>query len=143
MKRLLISVLMLSSYPLFAQEAEEEKHWIDVKMEQAIDKDGSTAGMITATDAALKDWDKELNKHYQKLLTNLDDKAKAKLRESQRAWIQFRDKEIALIQAFYSKIDGTMFRVISASAVMELTHKRAVSLSYMAEFAELREDSVD
>ena len=70
-----------------------------------------------------------------------DDNAKTKLRESQRAWIQFRDKEIALIQAFYSKIDGTMFRVISASTIMELTHKRAISLSYMVEFIELREDT--
>ena len=34
-----------------------------------------------------------------------------------------------------------MFRVISASTIMELTHKRAISLSYMVEFIELREDT--
>ena len=69
--------------------------------------------------------------------------AKTKLREFQRAWVAFRDKEIASIQSFYAKIDGTMFRVISASAIMELTRKRALSLSNLAEFAELREDGVD
>ena len=143
MKRALLPLLLaFANLTLFAQE-EAEKHWIDVKMEQAIDKDGSTSGMTRANAQALKDWDAELNKHYKKLINSLDSEAKAKLRESQRAWIAFRDKEIASIQSFYAKIDGTMFRVISASAITELTRKRALSLSYLAEFAELRQESID
>ena len=74
-----IAMVLLPWLPVHAQDSPEEKHWIDVKMQQAIDKDGSTSGMIAATNDALKDWDKELNKHYQKLINSFDDNAKTKL----------------------------------------------------------------
>jgi uncharacterized protein YecT (DUF1311 family) len=47
--------------------------------------------------------DAELNKIYQSLLAKLaDTEAKNKLRESQRAWIAFRDAEAALQQTSFA-----------------------------------------
>lgn len=43
--------------------------------------------------------DAELNRVYQKALAAMPDTdAKAKLRESQRAWVAFRDAEMELLQ---------------------------------------------
>ena len=43
--------------------------------------------------------DADLNRVYQKALAAMpDDDAKTRLRESQRAWVAFRDAEMALLQ---------------------------------------------
>ncbi|OUV15787.1 MAG: hypothetical protein CBC46_04610, partial [Verrucomicrobiaceae bacterium TMED86] len=84
-------------------------------------------------------WDNELNKHYEKLMAGLDAAGKANLKDSQRAWIVYRDREIHNIVEYYAKVEGTMFRTISAAARTNLTKNRALSLSYMADFVEIRE----
>lgn len=43
--------------------------------------------------------DVELNKAYQSILSKVDDKNKAGLEASQKAWIQYRDAEFAFIAA--------------------------------------------
>ena len=53
---------------------------------------------------ASKSWDVELNKTYKELMTGLKldgtpDAQKA-LRDSERAWINYRDKEFALVDKF-------------------------------------------
>ena len=94
--------------------------------------------MVAAYANALKSWDNELNKHYEKLMAGLDAAGKANLKDSQRAWIVYRDKEIHNIVEYYAKVEGTMFRTISAAAKTNLTKNRALSLSYMADFVEIR-----
>ena len=72
-------------------------------------------------------------------MAGLDTAGKANLKDSQRAWIVYRDKEIHNIVEYYAKVEGTMFRAISAAARTNLTKNRALSLSYMADFVEIRE----
>ena len=85
--------------------------------------------MVAAYENALKNWDKELNTHYQKLMARLDAAGKANLKDSRRAWIVYRDKEIPNIVEYSAKVEGTMFRTISAAARTNLTKNRALSLS--------------
>ena len=130
-----LALILLLICPALAQD----KHPIDVQFDKDIDKNSSTHGMVAAYQNALKSWDKELNKHYQKLMAGLDAAGKANLKDSQRAWILYRDKEIHNIVEYYAKVEGTMFRTISAAARTNLTKNRALSLSYMADFVEIRE----
>ena len=130
-----LALILLLICPAIAQD----EHPIDIQFGKDIDKNNSTHGMVAAYEKALKNWDKELNKQYQKLMAGLDEAGKASLKDSQRAWIVYRDKEIHNIGEFYSKVKGTMFRTISASARTRLTKNRALSLSYMADFIEIRE----
>lgn len=117
-----------------------EIHPIDAAMEKAQAKDPSTAGQTSAIDSALKKWDTELNRHYDTLLKRLDPEATAKLRESQREWVTWRDKELESLSAFFSKMDGTMWVPASAYARMNITRERALSLGRLAELSEMREN---
>ena len=130
-----LTLILLLILPAFAQD----EHPIDIQMGKDMEINNSTHGLVAAYNKALKSWDKELNKQYQKLMAGLDAEGKATLKDSQRAWIVYRDKEIANLGEFYSKVSGTMFRTISAAAVTNLTKNRALSLSYMADFIEIRE----
>ena len=52
-----------------------------------------------AASEEMRQSDADLNRVYQKALAAMpDDDAKTKLRESQRAWVAFRDAEMALLQ---------------------------------------------
>ncbi len=135
MKALVLLLLML---PLSLSGAED--HPIDRELEAAIEKDSSTAGQNRAISVAHKNWDAELNKAYQKLLKHLDAEAARKMRESQRAWMAWRDKGIASLTAFYEKMQGTMWRPIHSYSVMELTRQRAIDLGDLAEIVEEREN---
>src|SRR5712692_1632579 len=47
--------------------------------------------------------DQQLNDAYKKLLARLDDEGKTKLRASQRAWVGFRDADVALVVHHYGE----------------------------------------
>jgi uncharacterized protein YecT (DUF1311 family) len=137
MKLLFLASCLLIPFTAVAEEA-DEKHWIDKKLERDSVKDSSTSGMIEATANAKELWDKEMNEQYQKLIAALDDVSKTKLQESQRAWVVFRDREIENISEFYSKVEGTMYRVSANYAVMEITRRRAMDLSARVKDLEAR-----
>lgn len=136
-----IFLIILPFFLLFsatAQDAAEEKHPIDVALEKAIRKDYSTAGMVNAFGEASKKWDVELNKNYKLLVAGLNPDAKKALREAQRAWVTHRDKEIAYLGQFYSRMQGTMYRTIYAETTMTMVKDRALKLSDMVEMLKLR-----
>jgi uncharacterized protein YecT (DUF1311 family) len=67
--------------------------------------------------------DAELNKTYEALLTKLPDaEAKQKLKESQRAWLAFRDAEAAF--AADEAHGGSMAPTIRHETMAELTQQR-------------------
>ncbi len=47
-------------------------------------------------------WDKRLNQVYRKLMIKLSPKQRKLLRESQRKWLQYRDREFKFIESFYT-----------------------------------------
>lgn len=71
--------------------------------------------------------DAELNKTYEALLTKLPDAAsKQKLKESQRAWLAFRDAEAAF--AADQARGGSMAPTIRYETMTELTQQRIKQL---------------
>jgi uncharacterized protein YecT (DUF1311 family) len=71
--------------------------------------------------------DSERNKTYEALLTKLPDaESKQKLRESQRAWLAFRDAEAAF--AADQARGGSMAPTIRYETMAELTQERIKQL---------------
>ena len=119
--------------------AAEDEHRIDAAMARAQEADPSTAGQTKAIDAALKEWDKLLNQSYQKILKKLDPAAVRALRESQRVWAAWRDKELKNLESFYSRMQGTMYVPMGAYARMNLTRQRAMQLERQAALVDERD----
>lgn len=122
---LLLLCLLTVAMPL---QAEEYKHPIDQAMDNAIEKDSSTAGMVQAASNANKQWDKEMNSLYQDLKKSMKPEEWTALVTAQKAWIVFRDAQIKSLVDTYGRMDGTMYIPMSASAVMEITRQRALFL---------------
>jgi uncharacterized protein YecT (DUF1311 family) len=76
--------------------------------------------------------DKKLNLVYKKLLPTMDEDGQKLLRESQRAWVVFRDAEAAL--AADQARGGSMAPMLFAGTLARLSEARAKELeSYLAE----------
>lgn len=136
-----LALLLALALPALSQTpAPPEKHPIDVALERAIAQNSSTAGMVEAFATASKAWDGELNKNYGILMARLDPDAKNALRESQRAWIAHRDKEIDFLLQFYGKLRGTMYRTIYAETTMSIVRRRAVKLGHLVQMLDLRDN---
>jgi uncharacterized protein YecT (DUF1311 family) len=132
-KVLCLSFLLILIYSTsFSQKKEAP---IDAALTKCLDKkeNQTTAGMCNCTYAALNDWDKQLNSTYKSLLLRLDSLAKPKLIEAQRQWIKFKEKEIELIDATYGKAQGTMWLVIRADKLLQITKSRAEELEILLE----------
>ncbi len=79
---------------------------------------------------AMRQSDVELNRVYQKTLAAMPDAdAKAKLRESQRAWVAFRDAETALLQISGVGTSNTE----RESHITDLNHHRSKELQDLVE----------
>ncbi len=108
---------------------QENKHPIDKKLAQLLEKDPSTAGAVQAMSAGYKLWDAELNKQYKKLMAQLKGRDKETLSAAQRAWLSFRDREFSLLNTIYDKLQGTMYNSMRVSAKMEIVKRRALELT--------------
>ena len=119
----------------FAQDgAPREEHAIDKALGRCIDKDPSTAGMVNCIAQASRDWDKELNRNYQRLTGALDPEPRRALRTAQQEWLKYRDREFALIDALYAKMEGTMYIPMHAEDRLRVVKRRAQELASYLEF---------
>lgn len=126
----LLAALFVLPFQSFAQEVADKKHRIDLKMDAASEEDPSTAGQVRAISVALDEWNDLLNSQYQNLMKSLDEAGQAKLRNSQKAWIAWRDAEKEALSAIYGKQEGTMWIPLHNYAVMNLTRERALRLQF-------------
>jgi uncharacterized protein YecT (DUF1311 family) len=128
MKTAIAFLLILFTINGFSQTSEE--HIIDKELRCCLDssQNYTTAGMSGCVIKATEEWDKELNKNYQKLLLLLTDEQKIMLKESQRKWIEFRDKEIQFSNDLYSSLGGTMWVPVMYETRMNLTRERALEI---------------
>ena len=88
----------------------------------------STAGQTECETTALRDYDRRMNLAYAALLRRLPARAAQSLRQSQRAWIIFRDAEDRARAAIYATRSGTMYVPMEAAAGTILTRDRALQL---------------
>ena len=78
-----------------------------------------------------KEWDKELNIVYQKIMKIANPVTKNKLRNAQRAWIKFRDSEVEKSYYTNNPNGGSMGILFSLNTAVKLTEERAVQLAEM------------
>lgn len=78
-----------------------------------------------------KEWDKELNIVYQKIMKIANPVTKNKLRNVQRAWIKYRDSEIENSYYINNPDGGSMGILFSLNTAAKLTEERAVQLAEM------------
>ena len=86
---LCFTAISISSY---GQEA-ATTYPLDKKYQACVESDGSTPGILECISNATKEWDKELNKYYKLLLGKLNQSQQSSLRESQRQWLAYQEKE--------------------------------------------------
>lgn len=129
MRLSLLLLIVLGVWPSRSM-ADAGSHPIDAALEHCLGTaDGSTTyGALACIDTAQTAWDRELNRVYGELRKVLSEASRLKLRDAQRQWIAFRDAEIEAIGARYGELDGTMYLVMRADAVMGLTRDRARQL---------------
>lgn len=132
MKYPLLALILFSTACSFGEDTTKTDP-IDRAMEAAMEKDPSTAGMIQAISAANVQWDKRMNSTYNSLRKRMEPEEWKPLVSAQKAWINYRDLQIASIEAIYSRMEGSMWRPVSASRVMEITKERALFLEALLE----------
>lgn len=85
--------------------------------------------MCNRTIKSRKSWDKQLNKYYGLLKTKLPKEAFEVLKESQKQWMNYHDKEYLFIYKFYYEVkDGTMWYAIAENKKKEIVKERAIEL---------------
>jgi uncharacterized protein YecT (DUF1311 family) len=124
-----VLLILITVLPTFSfSEESTSKHRIDVWLEQNISKDPSTAGTRAATNQAREMWDAEMNKVYNRLMARLSPEQQNALRESQRAWLTFRDAEGKAISSIIASKDGTMWQLAATDEGMQLIRSRVLRL---------------
>ena len=105
------------------------RHPVDAWLAACMEKDPSTQGMNRCLGQAYEKWDAELNRAYRELSARLAEGLRPSLREAQRAWVAFRDGELAWLAKFYGGLDGSMYRSMLAADRVELVRKRVLELN--------------
>ena len=128
MKQHILSLLLLTT--LFTSAQIETKHSIDIQREKCLDivENQTTVGMINCEIEAAKLWDKQLNEYYKELLKLLNKEEQELLKESQRKWIEYRDKEFSFSSTLYNNLEGTMWRIVAAGRRCDIIRDRALEL---------------
>lgn len=127
MKKLLFLSFMILSTISFAGVSEDydmELSILEKQYEEKLDNDYSTMGMLRAMEEYYNELDKVLNKSYKELMAILSDEDKIALRDSQRAWIKFRDEQIEFSAKLYSKKEGTLWRQFTPKIMLNMMNNR-------------------
>ena len=78
-----------------------------------------------------KEWDKELNIVYQKIMKIANPVTKNKLRNAQRAWIKFKYSEVEKSYYTNNPNGGSIGVLFSLNTAAKLTEERTVQLAEM------------
>lgn len=135
MSKLFTILFILFSVTVFSQTKSKKENLIDIQEKKCLDKDDiSTAEQCNCTITAQQGWDKELNKYYNLLKTKLSKEDFEVLKNSQKQWISYRDKEFLFISKYFLEIkQGTMWYPIAEGKKKEIIKSRAVELTHYFE----------
>ncbi|MBF4472728.1 lysozyme inhibitor LprI family protein [Flavobacterium sp. HJJ] len=130
MKRTLSVFFMFLSFFAISQTQKKNEKSIDKIESNCLNKSEiSNAEMCNCTIKARESWDKELNKYYGLLKTKLPKEAFEILKESQKQWINYRDKEYLFISKFYYEVkEGTMWFTVAENKKKEIVKERTLEL---------------
>jgi len=99
---------------------------IDPLLERCRSENASLRGKQSCDAGALAAWDLELNRAYQRLMkSGFAEPTKAAIRDAQRAWIRYRDAQLAALRAYVSEGGGQVRRLQVSGAAVSLTQDQA------------------
>lgn len=138
MSKLIILLFSLFSFTSFSQTKNKKENPIDIQEKKCLDKDNiSNADQCNCTIKAQEGWDKELNKYYSLLKTKLKSEDFEILKNSQKHWIAYRDKEFLFISKYFFEIkQGTMWYAVAEDKKREIIKFRAIELKNYYEMLE-------
>jgi uncharacterized protein YecT (DUF1311 family) len=130
MNKTFLIIFSCLSFAIFSQTKNKKEQSIDVQESKCLKKDNiSNAEMCNCSIIARQSWDKELNKYYNLLKAKLAKEKFEILKESQKHWIAYRDKEFSFISKFYYEVkEGTMWYSIAENNKTEIVKSRALEL---------------
>lgn len=130
MNKIVFLFLISFSISISSQAKTQRENLIDLTESKCLNKkDISNAEMRNCTIKATESWDKELNKYYTLLKEKLPKQTFETLKESQKQWILYRDKEFAFISKFYFELkEGTMWYTIAENKKKKMVKSRALDL---------------
>ena len=130
MNKALFFGFLFFSILTFSQTKKKSENAIDTLEYKCLQQDDlSNADMCNCTIQARESWDKELNKYYNLLKTKLPATAFAVLKESQKEWIIYRDKEFTFISKYFYEVQsGTMWYAVAENNKKEIVKTRAIEL---------------
>jgi uncharacterized protein YecT (DUF1311 family) len=123
-------VVFLAAAPASAGDEGAGEDPIDAALGQCLDApDGqSTQGMVECLGTAYDSWDAALNKEYGSLMDSLQPAQKSALKASQRQWIAYRDSEQKFLQTLVTPDAGTIMRVTTNQAMVDMVKARVLLL---------------
>jgi uncharacterized protein YecT (DUF1311 family) len=131
LKHMKLTLAFLIFMPLIAfSQATTHEHPIDKLFAACLDsaENQTTIGMSACAVRAREAWDKELNKNYKLVMSKLSKEGQEKLKQAQRNWIAYRDKELELCYSLYGGLQGTIWSNVSANRQADITRTRALEL---------------
>ena len=138
MSKLFIILFSIFSFTVFSQTKSKKENLIDIQEKKCLDKDDiSNADQCNCIIAAQEGWDKELNRYYNLLKTKLKNEDFEVLKNSQKQWISYRDKEFLFISKYFFELkQGTMWYCIADGKKKEIIKSRALELKNYYEMLE-------
>lgn len=130
MKKLSLIFFLLNCIISLAQDKKVIENKIDILEKDCLNKENiSNADMCNCMIKARESWDVELNKNYNLLKNKLPEKPFLVLKEAQKAWIEYRDKEFLFVtNYFYEVKEGSMWYPVSENTKKEMVKQRALEL---------------
>lgn len=131
MKKTFIIFLTFFTLIVFSQTNKKSENSIDKLESKCINKNNiSNSEMCSCIKKARESWDVELNKYYVLLKEKLPKEAFEILKESQKEWIIYRDKEYLFISSFYFEVkQGTMWYGVAEQKKKEIVKARTIELT--------------
>ena len=129
-------LFVVGAMPASALEGDEIGSALDAALAEGL----STADQVAAIERAAAEWDALLNRRYRALEAGLPADSGAVLKQSQRAWIHFRDAEFHTLAGIYRQKDGSMFIPMQAIDRMEIVKQRVLELESYLDLLSLGEE---
>jgi uncharacterized protein YecT (DUF1311 family) len=134
-KNLSLIVLLASAANGHAQTLREERQEdrIDVEYNECLNKDSSSVNICNCAFVAYDKWNKELDNAYKKVLKTLKkEKDRDALKQSQTAWVVFKDAEFKAYD-FMFNIPGTNWCSLRQDGRIDIVRARTLQLRSYAE----------
>ncbi|MEO9078783.1 MAG: lysozyme inhibitor LprI family protein [Rhodanobacter sp.] len=110
-----------------------EQQPIDKLVDACLQKSNTTMDIQACYGDGYGRWDAQMNLSYQKFMDSSDpdigSEAKQSLRVAQRAWLQYRDRQIDALSGLYGTRSGTIWPTVELQKRVALPKARALALA--------------